>query len=420
MMWLSLARKHYVLALSILYFYFFSAPSNCLANEPNTGSLFSYTEVKWSGYTGVELRTFKNGSQYIGQHGRSNLSFVLQPELYLSWEDRDESLRLTPFLRADEHDSDRSHYDFRELLWEKVGFDWELRAGIGKVFWGVTESQHLVDIINQTDLVESPDGEEKLGQPMINLALIRDWGTIDLFVLPGFRERTFPGIEGRIRTQPRVDNDQSAYQSSRKKQHIDYAIRWSHSAGDWDIGLSHFYGTSRDPSFVTGTDHANRVVFIPFYSLIHQTGLDIQATKENWLWKLEAIRRTGQGTDYNAATAGLEYTFYGIMESATDLGIVVEYLYDNRGEAAPTPLQDDVLLAARFNLNDVQSTEALIGVIVDNSSHARALSIEASRRLGNRWKLGLEARAYQNSPSTDPLYTIHNDDYLQVDLNYYF
>ena len=384
------------------------------------GSFFSKTEVKWSGYTGVELRAFQDGPQHSGQHGRSSLSFVLQPELYLSWADRHESLRFTPFLREDEHDSDLSHYDIRELLWEKVGHDWELRVGIGKVFWGVTESQHLVDIINQTDLTESPDGEEKLGQPMINLALIRDWGTIDLFVLPGFRERTFPGIEGRLRTQPRVDNDQRNYQSSRKKKHIDYAIRWSHSVGDWDMGVSHFYGTSRDPVVVAGTDHANRSVFIPYYNLIHQTGLDIQATKENWLWKLEAIRRTGQGTSYNAATTGLEYTFYGIMESATDMGIVLEYLYDNRDDAAPTALQDDVMLAARFNLNDVQSTEALIGVIADSNSHARAISIEASRRLGNRWKLALEARTYQNFPSTDPLYTIRNDDYVQIDLNYYF
>ncbi len=416
MLWFSLARTRNCCQpiQIILCFCFFSVASNCLAAEGTN------TEIKWSGYTGVELRAFQNSAQYSDQHGRLNLSFVLQPEFYLSWADRNESLRFTPFLRVDEHDSDRSHYDIRELLWEKVGHDWELRAGIGKVFWGVTESQHLVDIINQTDLVDSPDGEEKLGQPMINLALIRDWGTIDLFMLPAFRERTFPGVEGRLRTQPRVDNDQGTYQSSRKKKHIDYAIRWSHSMGDWDMGLSHFYGTSRDPVVVTGTDYANQSVFIPHYNLIHQTGLDIQATKENWLWKLETIRRTGQGTDYNAATAGLEYTFYGIIESATDLGLVLEYLYDNRDDAAPTALQDDVMLAARFNLNDVQSTEALIGVITDNSSHARAISIEASRRLGNRWKLALEARAYQNFPAADPLYAIRNDDYIQIDLNYYF
>ena len=53
------------------------------------------------------------------------------------------------------------------------------------MFWGVTESQHLVDVVNQTDLVENPDGEEKLGQLMVNLTVARSWGTLNLFVAPG-------------------------------------------------------------------------------------------------------------------------------------------------------------------------------------------------------------------------------------------
>ena len=64
--------------------------------------------------------------------------------------------------------------------------DWSLSIGLGKVFWGVTEFNHLVDVINQTDLVEGIDGEAKLGQPKINLSLINHWGALDFFVLPGF------------------------------------------------------------------------------------------------------------------------------------------------------------------------------------------------------------------------------------------
>ena len=36
----------------------------------------------------------------------------------------------------------------------------KLKCICGKVFWGVNESNHLVDIINQTDLVENSDTEE--------------------------------------------------------------------------------------------------------------------------------------------------------------------------------------------------------------------------------------------------------------------
>ena len=67
------------------------------------------------------------------------------------------------------------------------------------MFWGVTELRHLVDIINQTDLVENLDGEQKLGQPMVQLTLLKDWGTLDFFAMPYFRERTFTGPDGRPR-----------------------------------------------------------------------------------------------------------------------------------------------------------------------------------------------------------------------------
>ena len=48
-------------------------------------------------------------------------------------------------------------------------------------FWGVTETAHRVDILNQTDQVESFDGEDKLGQPMVNFSWSKDWGTLDLY-----------------------------------------------------------------------------------------------------------------------------------------------------------------------------------------------------------------------------------------------
>jgi len=49
-----------------------------------------------------------------------------------------------------------------------------LLVGINSVFWRVVESNHLVDILNQTDLIEDIDGEEKLGQPMISLSTQQD------------------------------------------------------------------------------------------------------------------------------------------------------------------------------------------------------------------------------------------------------
>ena len=320
----------------------------------------------WSGYLSTEFRGFIHGPNDPRQH-QNDFSLAAEPVYYTDWNEGRQSFAFVPFARIEQYDKRRTHVDIRELTWLMVGKQWELRIGIRKVFWGVTESQHLVDIINQTDLVENPEGEEKLGQPMINVALIRKWGALDFFIMPYFRERTFPGVEGRLRTFPRVDSSQSQYESSRKENHIDYAIRWSYFIGDWDIGISHFNGTSRDPSFKLGVDNGESVL-IPFYYLIRQTSVDIQATKGAWLWKLEAIRRSGQGETYYAATGGLEYTFFEIFVSDINLGLVLEYMYDDRGKKATTPFEDDTFLGFRFAFNDEQSTEALIGSIVDKNN----------------------------------------------------
>jgi hypothetical protein len=47
--------------------------------------------------------------------------------------------------------------------------------------------------------VENADTEDKLGQPMVQLTLTRDWGTVDFFLMSGSRERTFAGSDGRLR-----------------------------------------------------------------------------------------------------------------------------------------------------------------------------------------------------------------------------
>ena len=192
---------------------------------------FSASAGQWSGYLGAEFRYFPQDARDSRQHDE-NLSLLFEPEFYHEWDKGTQSLAFVPFFRLDQNDSERSHIDIRELTWLKAAESWEIRIGFRKVFWGVTEFQHLVDIINQTDLVENIDTEDKLGQPMINLALINDWGTVDLFVLPYFRERTFPGTEGRLRTQLVVDEGLSKFESSAKEKHVDLAIRYSHYFGD--------------------------------------------------------------------------------------------------------------------------------------------------------------------------------------------
>jgi len=376
---------------------------------------------EWSGNVSLEYRQFSKealSSSQFKQYG----SIAFQPEWLHEWDNGKQSLNFVPFVRWDQHDEERTHSDIRELSWLKVFEESELRIGLRKVFWGVTESQHLVDVINQTDLVESIDGEEKLGQPMINYALIQDWGTVDIFILPYFRERTFPGVNGRLRSIPHVDTTNPLYESSDKEKHIDSAIRWAHNIGDWDVGLSYFNGTSRAPSFVPIIDGGGTPIALrPVYNLMQQSGLDLQATIEAWLWKLEVVNRRFKVERYVAATGGLEYTFYGVLGSPSDIGVVVEYLYDDRNLSATTPFEDDLMLGLRWTNNDENDTSVLLGVIADLDDSTRVYSLEASRRIGESWKLNIEARVFNgiNDPNS-LLYSFRQDDFAQIELAYYF
>ncbi|AGP77395.1 hypothetical protein I633_06080 [Alteromonas mediterranea 615] len=367
----------------------------------------------------IEQRSFFQDPLYSGQYN-SQLSAFIEPEIYHSWNDETDSIPFKPFYRWDQRDSERSHGDIRELMWLHVGEDWELRTGIGIIYWGQAESLHLVDVINQTDLVEALDGEDKLGQPMVNLTLIRDWGNLDLFVLPGFRERTFPGLKGRFRPEFEINQDNAIYESSAEDRHIDYAMRWSHTLDAWDIGLSYFNGTARDPSFVANSVN-NKISLTPYYGQMEQLGIDLLMAIDDWLYKFEGIYRdVSQQQSYFSGVAGFEYTSVGIFDTVWDLGWLLEYQYDNDHNTKPVD-KNALMLGTRLALNDINGSEVLLGYVQDLDYAASHTGfIEASSRINDNWKWRIDAWFLASNNMQDIIYNIRQDDYIQISLEYYF
>lgn len=364
-----------------------------------------------AGQMNLEHRQFFS----TGAQGQSQpqSSLVIEPELY--WQVSDNSdFTLVPFYRLDSLDSERTHGDIREALYLTYWDDYELRAGIGKVFWGVTESAHLVDIVNQTDAIESVDGEDKLGQPMVHFTSIKDWGTVDAMVLPYFRERTFAGGDGRLRPTIAV-SDSAIYESSREEQHIDYALRYSQMYGDWDIGLSYFQGTNRDPYYqLTGSE------LRPYYAQAKQVGIDVQGIVGDWLWKLETIYRDSLD-HHTGLVSGFEYTIVGAFGTVWDIGLISEYLYDSRGNNAQTIGQNDLFVGTRLALNDEDSTEVLVGMTQDlDNSDVYNAKLEASSRLTNHLSWSIDAWLFANETPDDLLYFARKDDFIEFSLEYYF
>ena len=366
----------------------------------------------------IELRNFLHNSPYgSARNNYASISSLIEFGIY---DDNDKhALIIKAFARGDSGDSRRSHGDLREAKYRYVNGDFELTLGVDKVFWGVAEFAHLVDIINQTDFVESVDGEEKLGQTMVRTSYVSPIGTFTGFFMPEFKPRNFSRSDGRPNGNFLVDTSREFYQSSDGRNHDDFAFRYNSSFDVWDLGLSYLNGTSREPLLIKKNLIANLIV--PFYPQREQFSIDLQATLDSWLLKLEALKQIERTESVGRFVAGFEYTYYGVFSSLSDLGVVVEYMWDERKLEAPNLFNDDLGFGLRWTANDVNSTTLLAGAIYDLETSSVALSFEAERRLSNQLKFSLEARFQVNVDQQDLiLYPLRNEDFLRLQATYYF
>ncbi|MCY4065391.1 MAG: hypothetical protein OXF57_03380 [Rhodospirillaceae bacterium] len=399
-----------------------SAPGAALAEQEVSGKL------------SLETRWFPRSAEFDGQRNY-NAGLVAEPQLYVKGAENF-SVTVAPFLRVDVADRTWTHADLREvyaLLNGPLGeAEWELRLGVDRVFWGVAETRNLVDIVNQTDLVENPNEKVKLGQPMAHLTLSGDWGAAEFFVMSFHRLRTFPGTAGRLRPQLRIDNGRATYESPAEEWHLDFAARYSNAFGPLDLGLSVFDGTSREPvmrpiiRLVEGQPPM-LAGLAPHYEQIRQFGLDAQLTIESWLLKLEAIHRSGASNllgkkeDFAAFVAGGEYTFSGIFESDADLSLLAEWLIDGRRHRATNQYQNDLFFGVRLSLNDVESTAFTLGALYDLDYGTRTMSLEFDRQLTDSVSVKAEAILMLHVDEADVVvHPTRRDSFVGVKLAYSF
>lgn len=170
--------------------------------------------------------------------------------------------------------------------------------------------------------------------------------------------------------------DDAIYEDPDEEKHVDYAVRWSNYIGGWDVGLSYFKGTAREPRLLFGFDDIqingspppncilstvplvgpllNGLVpvlapncedsvtvepvnphLVPAYDQAERFGLELQYLTGGWFLKLEAIHYESQVQKYTALATGFEYTWGAVFRSPYDISLVAEYLYDERGSLAP-------------------------------------------------------------------------------------
>lgn len=370
------------------------------------------------------------------------------------------------FGRWDGNDAARTHADIREAYLQWLGEGREASIGLRQQVWGVVESRHLVDILNQTDFVEDLESEHKLGQPLLQLALeSEDRGRLDAFLLPYFRERTFPGPRGQPRVPIPIDESLTRYESPRGRRHLDTALRYQHRWGGLDWGLSWFSGTAREPTLpiclrqgsgFEGTEEGPRcdlvgldqqgtaltpllqqlglapsdeqaraevirnLLVIPVYPQLEQLSLDALWALDRWALKLEALQRRREGERSTAWVAGVEYFIGNALGSGWNLGLVGERLRDDRDDLLSTRFDDEWFAGLRVGFNDRRSSSLLLGLLADARGRDRVLQLEAQTRPAPGFRLSMTLRSFDRVPGDELTGFLRNEDGLQLRLERFF
>lgn len=282
---------------------------------------------------------------------------------------------------------DTLYADVGELFIERRAGAFLLRAGVLDERWGALDAANPTNIVNQLDLVEDYEGDQRLGQPGVGLRWLGDDLTLSLFGLLWNRERRL--AEGADRLRP-TDLPFGDANFENGKFAPSFAARAFVSNGGFEAGLSHFHGTSREPEFDIEAD-LDGVRLIPSYRRIDQTALDAQMVVGDYVLRGEAFHRWGQsGRAFFGIGVGAERILYGVVGGASDVQFYAEAYFDDRPRSAPvTAFDNDLSLGGRWFFNDADNTELTLRATTDLIKGSVLIEIGARRRVLDDVMLGL-------------------------------
>ena len=197
-------------------------------------------------------------------------------------------------------------WDLQEAYLQKTFYNWQLSAGMNTVFWGVAESRHLVDIVNQRIPARNFEGEEKLGELLVQVDYFTENGTLSLLSMPWFRSRDYSQPDERFSLPVAISQERFVGLSEHTRESV--ALRYATVLDDWDVGAYFFHGLDKTPAFEITEQGQGQAI----YSALQQWGLDAQYTSDRWLGKLEAVHRNHDyGGNSWAYTLEEDITFMG-------------------------------------------------------------------------------------------------------------
>ena len=87
---------------------------------------------------------------------------------------------------------------------------------------------------------------------------------------------------------------------------------------------------------------------------------------------------------------------------------------------APTGLDRDLLVAARWSANNAAGTEATASSVIDVSSGSQTLRATISRRLSATWRWTAESHILVHPQPREFSYWLRRDSFVQVGISRFF
>ena len=179
------------------------------------------------------------------------------------------------------------------------------------------------------------------------------------------------------------------------------------------MGLSHFQGVSREP-LMDAVAAGLRTI----YPVVDQTGVELQLLVGRGLLKADIVRvRSREKPSFTGVTVGSEWP---LTLGATDLTVLAEFTYDQRGMEAPTGLDRDLLVAARWSANNAAGTEAMASSMIDVRTGTQTVRATISRRLNATWRWTAESHVLVHPQQREFSYWLRRDSFVQVGIARFF
>ncbi|MFT6897259.1 MAG: hypothetical protein ACJA13_001665 [Paraglaciecola sp.] len=272
-------------------------------------------------------------------------------------------------------DNSESAWDIQDFYWRWHNKNVVLDVGFTRDFWGVTESRHLVDVINQVDLRFDRFADARLSQPMVKVDYRQVGSTLSFYLLPCYR--ALPQLDLGLNSDERQSFTRIDCGKDNGELPWSAAVRWAKVTGEVDWGLAFYQGVSREPY----AGFKPNSVLVDAYPDVSRATVDMQWTNESLLLKGEALLQHSPYGDAAAIIGGFEYSYATLFDGELDLSLLMEYLHDSR--CRQIAFSCATMVGVRWLGNDVAGSNGLLTLLYDRKSHQWRPAFQYGRRFSD-------------------------------------